>query len=137
MGDLVPQWGSFRHNFESGEAHRLVLAAQSDVMKTMLYGGMKESQLDVIKLPAVETVPFKALLDFFYTGSVEVNTSFICTLITLCDYYNVQKLKRLCCNWLAKQLCVGDVCQYLMFAADADKELYTNCFSWLEDHISQ
>ena len=118
------------------KAHRLVLAAHSDVMKSMLYGKMKESQEDVIKLPNVHGVSFRALLEFFYIGRVGVSKSCICELIKLCDYFNVQELKRVCFSWLSKNLCVDDVCHYLMFAVDADEELHSNCLNWLDDRIA-
>ena len=119
------------------KAHRLVLAAHSDVMKRMLYGELKEGHEDVIKLPEKDCASFESILKYFYTGCVTLDKSFICQLIEMCDYYNVQKLKRVCCNWLSKHLRVDDVCHYLVFAARADVELLQDCLNWLDNHITE
>ena len=98
---------------------------------------MKESREKVIKLPDKDIPSFRCLLDYFYTGCVTLNKSVICQLIELCDYYNVQKLKQECCNWLCRNLRVEDVCQYLVFAGCADEQLHKDCLDWLDDHISE
>ena len=59
LSDVTFIVGQENMEFKAG---RLVLAAHSDVMKSMLYGKMKESQEDVIKLPNVHGVSFRALL---------------------------------------------------------------------------
>ena len=121
---------------EKLKAHRLVLAAHSDVVKGMLYGDLKEGKEEVITLQGTDGVSFRSLLEYCYTGCVTLNKSFICQLIELSEYYNMQYLKQVCCNWLWRHLCVDDVCQYLMFAEPVDQELYKNCLAWLDDHIA-
>jgi hypothetical protein len=118
------------------KVHRLVLATHSDVMKKMLHGGLRESKEKVISLPDKDPSAFESLLKYFYTGCVTLNKSFICQMIELCDYYNVQGLKRVCCKWLSENLCVEDVCKFLTFSALADEELHDSCLNWLDDHIT-
>ena len=133
LSDVTLIVGKERMEFK---AHKLVLATHSDVMKRMLYRGSREGQEEVIPLPDADCSSFKSLLKYFYTGCVTMNKSFICQLIEMCDYYNVQELKRVCCKWLFQNLCVEDACKYLMFAALADEELHHDCLNWLDDHIS-
>ena len=66
-----------------------------------------------------------------------MSKSFVCELIELCGYFNVQELKRVCCSWLSDNLRFDDVCCYLMFAAHADEKLHSNCLNWLDDHIEK
>ena len=121
------------------KAHKLVLCAHSDVLKKMLTSPMKEAQDNTIEFPQVDETAFRALLEFFYTGNVPVNKSFICQLIELCDYVHVPNLKTHCCTWLHENLVAEDACEYLMFSKkpSADEQLYENCFQWIEDHAAE
>ena len=133
--DIILVVGNNKVKFE---AHRLVLAAHSDVMKNMLYGQMKESLQDTIELPAVDETAFRALLEYVYTGKLPVDKSFICQLIELCDFLSILDLKQHCCTWLCKNIETENVCQYLMFSTrlSADEQLYKYCFEWIEDHAA-
>ena len=133
--DIILVVGNNKVKFE---AHRLVLAAHSDVMKNMLYGQMKESLQDTIELPAVDETAFRALLEYFYTGKLPVDKSFICQLIELCDFLSILDIKQHCCTWLYKNIETENVCQYLMFSTrlSANEQLYKYCFEWIEDHAA-
>ncbi|XP_062503064.1 uncharacterized protein LOC134180019 [Corticium candelabrum] len=135
MVDITLLIGGSKTEFK---AHKLVLCAHSDVLKKMLTSPMKEAQENTIEFPEVDGTAFGALLEFFYTGNVPVDKSFICELIELCDYLQVTNLKQRCCKWLHENLVVEDACEYLMFSSkpSADEQLYKNCFQWIEDHAA-
>ena len=120
------------------KAHKVVLCAHSDVLKKMLTSPMKEAQENTIEFPEADETAFRALLEFFYTGNVPVDKSFIRQLIELCDYLQVLDLKQHCCKWLHENLVVEDACEYHAFSSkpSADEQLYKNCFQWIEDHAA-
>jgi BTB/POZ domain-containing protein 9 len=54
-------------------AHKLVLASQSEYFRVMLYGEMKEASQEEIVLSDVPLAPFKKLLQYAYTGVLELD----------------------------------------------------------------
>ena len=53
-------------------AHKLVLASQSEFFRVMLYGEMKEASQEEVVLSDVPLVPFKTLLQYAYTGVMQL-----------------------------------------------------------------
>ena len=53
-------------------AHKLVLASQSEFFRVMLYGEMKEASQEEVVLSDVPLVPFKKLLQYAYTGVMQL-----------------------------------------------------------------
>ena len=118
------------------KAHRLVMAAQSDVMARMLYGKLQEGQLDVIPLPNTDPASFSSFLDFLYTGTAIVDPALMSKVASLADYYNVSTLKDVCFGWLRKNLSADNACSLLEFAAqymDTD-DLYKACIKMISKH---
>ena len=57
------------------ECHRVLLAARCSYFKAMLYGGMRESQPHVeIELPDATADAFRLLLEYVYTGCLELSS---------------------------------------------------------------
>ncbi|VDL69472.1 unnamed protein product, partial [Nippostrongylus brasiliensis] len=53
-------------------AHRLLLAARSEYFRSMLYGGLKESNEDEVVLSETDPAAFTALLRYLYTGRLSI-----------------------------------------------------------------
>lgn len=53
--------------------HRVVLASRSEYFRALLYGGMRESSSCEIPLKDVSAVPFKHLLQYIYTGKLNLS----------------------------------------------------------------
>jgi actin-binding protein IPP len=73
-------------------AHRAVLAASSAYFRAMFAGGMKEAEMEDVTIGGVPVRCFEGLLDFIYSGEVQV------------DQFNVQELmqvgsKNACFSW--------------------------------------
>ena len=69
---------------EHFHAHRIVLAARSDYFRALLYGGLRESQVDnhTIEIKECKAAAFRFLLLYIYTGRVnlvkeKVNVTFM------------------------------------------------------------
>jgi hypothetical protein len=58
-------------------AHRQILAASSEVFKNMLYGPFVEGSSREIIIPNIEANVMKMLVEFIYTGQVELNSASI------------------------------------------------------------
>jgi speckle-type POZ protein len=124
---------TFEVSGETFAAHRCVLAARSKVFMAQLFGPMAENNTSsVIQIKDMEAEVFKALLRFIYTdsfpdleeeggqyGEEEEEVEFVMWLQNLfvaADRYDLQRLKLLCEELLAKYLCVSSVASTLALA---------------------
>ncbi|XBH88599.1 hypothetical protein VPH35_075865 [Triticum aestivum] len=82
-------------------AHRYVLAARLSVFKAELFGQMKETTMERIKIDDMEPAIFDALLHFIYTDNlpnkcdVDQNVA-LQHLLVATDRYGLERLKAIC-----------------------------------------
>ncbi|XBH95641.1 hypothetical protein VPH35_086169 [Triticum aestivum] len=116
---------SFIVGGETIEAHRLILAMRSPVLKAELYGPMREARLgQCITIKDMQPAVFKALLHFIYTDSLpgsedfkgEDNTEMIRLLLVAADRYAMERLKMICQSILREDLNVDTVATTLALA---------------------
>jgi hypothetical protein len=74
-------------------AHRQILAASSEVFQKMLYGPFVEGSKREVTIPNIQPKILKCLLQFIYTGYVQIDTDIIVPLIQAADQYSVQGAK--------------------------------------------
>jgi len=73
--------------------HKMILAAVSPVFERMFYGHFKEGESKKVDLPMDNYKMIKLLIDFIYSGSVELDclTEFI-SLMEVADRYQINKV---------------------------------------------
>uniref|UniRef100_A0A7N4PAP7 Intracisternal A particle-promoted polypeptide n=1 Tax=Sarcophilus harrisii TaxID=9305 RepID=A0A7N4PAP7_SARHA len=91
--------------------HRLVLAASSPYFAALFTGGMKESCKDEVQILGIEAGIFQTLLDFIYTGVVNIGVNNVQELIVAADMLQLTEVVDLCCEFLKGQVepsnCIG------------------------------
>ncbi|XP_074859282.1 actin-binding protein IPP isoform X2 [Carettochelys insculpta] len=96
---------------ETFKVHRVVLAASSPYFAALFLGGMKESSKDVVHILGVDAGIFQLLLDFIYTGVVNVGENNVQELIVAADMLQLTEVVDLCCAFLKGQIdplnCIG------------------------------
>ncbi|XP_045401488.1 actin-binding protein IPP isoform X3 [Lemur catta] len=96
---------------ETFKVHRLVLAASSPYFAALFTGGMKESSKDVVQILGIEPGIFQILLDFIYTGVVNIGVNNVQELIVAADMLQLTEVVTLCCEFLKGQIdplnCIG------------------------------
>ncbi|XP_075411677.1 actin-binding protein IPP isoform X2 [Tenrec ecaudatus] len=96
---------------ETFKVHRLVLAASSPYFAALFTGGMKESSKDVVQILGIEARIFRVLLDFIYTGIVNIGVNNVQELIVAADMLQLTEVVNLCCEFLKGQIdplnCIG------------------------------
>ncbi|KAL9254520.1 BTB/POZ and MATH domain-containing protein [Drosera capensis] len=132
FGLLLESKESTDVNFEVDDqvfsAHKLVLAARSPVFRAQLFGPMKESNMQCIKVEDMKAPVFKALLQFIYWDTLPdmQDLSGLCTkgaatlvaqhLMVAADRYGLDRLRRLCEAQLAEDVAVDTVVATLALA---------------------
>ena len=86
-------------------AHRIVLAASNDYFGAMFAHEMKESNQEVIELKdeSISTAALKIVLDFIYSGDLQVNDENIFEVLVAADHLQVTSVVQQCCDYLQTQ----------------------------------
>ncbi len=94
---------SFVVNNQRFPAHRCLVAAASPVLRSMLTNGMKETRQRYIVLKEVDVVAWEAVLDYMYTGQMNVSNPW--------NEVNVDKALQClkCADWLQMEELVDEI----------------------------
>ncbi|MEE6495170.1 hypothetical protein FKM82_001971 [Ascaphus truei] len=96
--------------------HKLVLSASSPYFAALFAGGMKESMNDVVQIQGVESRSFEVLLDFIYTGSLNISAENVQELMTAADMLQLSHVVELCCDFLKEQIEPGNCVGFFQFS---------------------
>ena len=117
-------------------AHRIVLSGASSYLRAMFTNGMLESGMKDIKLQGVEASVMESLLDFAYTGSIDVTVENVQALLSAASLLNLQSLRTVCCGFLQTHL---DATNCLGIRAFADlyscSELEETAYRFVRQHF--
>lgn len=94
-------------------AHKVLLAAKSDVFLKMFFSELKENGDIKIECEGVPAVAFKEFLRYFYFENVELPAENLDWVLFLGRKYLVEKCVNDCVNMFAKSLNNGSVCAIL------------------------
>uniref|UniRef100_A0A672ZF07 Kelch-like protein 4 n=1 Tax=Sphaeramia orbicularis TaxID=375764 RepID=A0A672ZF07_9TELE len=92
-------------------AHRLVLSAVSDYFAAMFTSDVREAKQEEIKMEGVDPEALRSLVQFAYTGVLELKEETIESLLAAACLLQLSQVIQVCCNFLMKQLhpsnCLG------------------------------
>ena len=99
------------------KAHRVVLCAASPFFNNALNSDMKEKKEGVIRLEETSKVVMEEVLEYLYTGHVDINeNSAYFDLIAAADYFIIPSLKALCGEGILKTLALCNCVSIYYFA---------------------
>lgn len=87
-------------------AHKIVLASRSQYFRAMFTSQMKESFECVIKISNVSYKIFSSIIDFLYTGQIELTNHNIESLFHLSHLYDIRQLQIICISYIHSHLCL-------------------------------
>ncbi|XP_064194468.1 actin-binding protein IPP isoform X2 [Anguilla rostrata] len=114
--------------------HRLVLAASSPYFSALFSGGMNEVNKEEVEIMGVEAEVFQILLEFIYTGMIDVTVENVQELIVAADMLQLNEVVTICCEFLKAQMdptnCVG-IFQFLEQIACMDMLEFTENYIYV------
>ncbi|CAH8645875.1 unnamed protein product [Heterobilharzia americana] len=91
-------------NSESIKCHRIVLAGASPYFRAMFTSEMREALLPKIKLHYISATALKKLIDFAYTGRIQISERNVCELLIAASMIQMSHVVQACCSFLKHQL---------------------------------
>ena len=91
--------------------HRAILAACSSYFLAMFTHELRESEQDVVEIKDMDPEILSCLVDFAYTGEVEVTVENVQEVLSAASLLQITQVQDICCEFLKKQLdannCLG------------------------------
>uniref|UniRef100_F6VLL9 BTB domain-containing protein n=1 Tax=Ciona intestinalis TaxID=7719 RepID=F6VLL9_CIOIN len=81
-------------------ANKMVLSCYSKYFNTMFNTEMEEKYKDVVDVQAVDVESAEKLVDFMYTGKININTNNVCDLLAVSDFLHIPSVRKLCIEYL-------------------------------------
>ena len=98
------------------KAHRIVLCAASPFFCNALNSDMKEKKEGVIRLEETSKAVMEGVLEYLYTGHVDINERNAYDLFAKADYFILSSLKTLSANFIMQTLSLADCVKAYYFA---------------------
>ncbi|KAF1373288.1 hypothetical protein PFLUV_G00258890 [Perca fluviatilis] len=120
------------HHFQ---AHKALLATQSDYFRVMFTADMRERDQDKIHMKGLTAAGFGHILRFMYYGSLELSMPTVQEILQAAMYVQLTEAVEFCCSFLLAKICLEN-CAEAYLNSDAlsrfpEIELYEAVQSWL------
>ncbi|XP_077283281.1 actin-binding protein IPP [Arctopsyche grandis] len=86
------------------KAHRSVLSAGSAYFSAMFSAGLSEDQKRTVALPAIPPQALTIIIDFIYTGQVQLSCNTVQEVLAAADMLQLRDLVSGCCEFLIREL---------------------------------
>ncbi|XP_078494072.1 kelch-like protein 12 [Ciona intestinalis] len=91
-------------------ANKMVLSCYSKYFNTMFETEMEEKYKDVVELHDLDAESLEKLVDFMYTGKININTNNVCDLLAVSDFLKIHSVKKLCIEYLLTTVSPQNCC---------------------------
>ena len=91
---------------QSISANRMVLSCYSKFFESMFSASLKERYQDTIAIQQFDGESIQILIEFIYTGTIDINTDNVMSLLSTADYLQIDDVKEFCFEFLKQALTV-------------------------------
>jgi hypothetical protein len=97
--------------------HKVILCASSSYFRTMFTCDLKESRLGKVYIENISPWTMKRLLDYIYTGKIEINLTNVIDLLNSALLFELNKLIDLCVNFVLDNIDLNNCVELNLFAS--------------------
>lgn len=102
------------HQFQ---AHKALLATQSDYFRIMFTADMRERDQDKIYLKGLTAKGFSHVIQFMYYGTIDLSMATVHEILQAAMYVQLTEVVKFCCSFLMAKICL-DNCAEIMRLLD-------------------
>ncbi|XP_061660528.1 kelch-like protein 15 isoform X4 [Syngnathoides biaculeatus] len=103
------------HHFQ---AHKALLATQSDYFRVMFTADMRERDQDKIHLKGLTAAGFGHILRFMYYGSLELSMPTVQEILQAAMYVQLTEVVEFCCSFLLAKICLENCAEVMRLLED-------------------
>ncbi|CAF1493739.1 unnamed protein product [Adineta steineri] len=81
--------------------HRIILASSSPYFQALLTHTFKENKLDSIELRDIDSDIFSLLLNYIYSGKIELDDNNVEDILVASDMFQLNEIVQFCCHYLS------------------------------------
>lgn len=120
------------------KAHRIVLSSSSSYFAAMFGNEFNENKEKLIKLHSINYQILKTLIDFIYTGKIEIDQVNVQELLAAADMLQLPDVVSGCAQYLCRELHPSNALGILRFAeAHNCKELGESAIGFINSHFPE
>ena len=97
--------------------HKAILCASSNYFKAMFSCDLKESRLGKVYIENISPWTMKRLLDYIYTGKIEINLANVIDLLNSALLFELNKLIDKCINFVLDNIDLNNCVELNLFAS--------------------
>jgi kelch-like protein 2/3 len=115
--------------------HKVVLVSSSPYFRAMFNGTMSESSQELVNLPAVQSSALRQLIEYIYSGEVEVTEENVQSLLPAANLLQLSWVRDSCCRFLQSHLHPSNCLGIRSFGKLSIKILYLTVFKPTFIHV--
>jgi len=118
--------------------HKVILCAASSYFKAMFSCDLKESRLGKVYIDNISSWTMKHLLDFIYTGKIEINYENVIDIFNAAAMFQLYKLADKCTDYIEEHIDLSNCIEIHVFASMHQLvKLEKDTFQFILDNFMQ
>ena len=115
------------------KANRMVLACHSKYFENMFKTKTVEKHMQCVEIQDINSVAVKSIIDYFYTGSIKIDSENVISLLTASDYMQVDDVIGFCNEFLGSVVSPKNSIDVMKAARSHANGVFTK---WVHQYIS-
>ena len=122
---------------ESILANRMVLACYSKFFESMFLSPLKEKYQNSVEIKHFDGKAVKQVIEFIYTGNVDINANNVLTLLGTADFLQVDDVKKMCFDFMETLLTIDSCLDVVKASVLYNNPSLQQTFQYISDNFDE